>query len=98
MDVLQSEFHGLKTFSTLSSIPGFRDWLDAQLEANDNMLLSESDATALRTAATLPAEEAQPLQVILATSNWIEDEQISAAVEPILMRLCAHYPSQGKGP
>ena len=97
VDVLQSEFHGLKTFSTLSPIPGFRDWLDAQLEATDHMLLSESDATALRTAATLPVEETQPLKVILATSNWIEDEQISAAVEPILMRLCAHYLLKEKG-
>jgi len=96
VDVLQSEFHGLKTFSTLSPIPGFRNWLDDALDA-DNTLVSDSDAANLRAAASLPEEETKPLQVILATSNWIEDDQISAAVEPILMRLCARYLLKEKG-
>ena len=97
VDVLQSEFHGLKTFSTLSPIPGFRDWLDEALKAGENTLVSASDSVALKMAASLPDEEQKPLQAILTASNWIEDEKISAAVEPILMYLCAHYLLNEKG-
>jgi len=32
---LSDEFRGLKNFATLSPITGFRDWLDAHLEADD---------------------------------------------------------------
>tara|TARA_B100000676_G_scaffold313150_1_gene391810 strand:+ start:8030 stop:9436 length:1407 start_codon:yes stop_codon:yes gene_type:complete len=101
VDVLQSEFHGLKTFSTLSPIPGFRKWLDETLQSAGEPfvtgLFTDNDAMALRLAASLPDEEKVPLQTILASSNWIEDERISAAVEPILMRLCAHYLLKEKG-
>ena len=90
VDVLQNEFHGLKTFSTLSPIPGFRAWLDEALNGEES-LITESDITALRDVSGLTAESGNPLQVILAAENWLEDETISAAVEPILMRLCTRY-------
>ena len=90
VDVLQSEFHGLKTFSTLSPIPGFRAWLDEALNSEESLIM-ESDITALRDVSGLTAESGNPLQVILSAENWLEDETISAAVEPILMRLCTRY-------
>ena len=90
VDVLQSEFHGLKTFSTLSPIPGFRVWLDEALNSEESLIM-ESDITALRDVSGLTAESGNPLQVILSAENWLEDETISAAVEPILMRLCTRY-------
>lgn len=96
VDVLQSEFHGLKTFSTLSPIPGFRPWLDDTLDSGDP-LLSEVNAKLLREAAGLPAEINNPLQVILATSNWLDEEIVSAAVQPILTQLCARYILREKG-
>ena len=51
----------------------------------------ESDITALRDVTGLTAESGNPLQVILSADNWLEDETISSAVEPILMRICARY-------
>jgi len=90
VDVLQSEFHGLKTFSTLSPIPGFRAWLDEALNSEESLIM-ESDITALRDVSGLTAESGNPLQAILSAENWLEDETISAAVEPILMRLCTRY-------
>ncbi len=96
VDVLQSEFHGLKTFSTLSPIPGFRSWLDAALIGGGS-LISESDITAIRNVAGLTVESGDPLQIILAAENWVEDETISSAVEPILMRLCTRYLLKEKG-
>lgn len=96
VDVLQSEFHGLKTFSTLSPIPGFRTWLDKKLDSGDT-LLSENDTTSLREVTGLAAEVKNPLQLILTTSNWLDDQSVSDAVKPILTRLCTHYLLKEKG-
>lgn len=96
VDVLQGEFHGLKTFSTLSPIPGFRKWLDEALEG-EGALVTEAEAASLRNAAAITDENGNPLQTILATSNWLDEENISSAVEPILMRLCTRYLLKEKG-
>jgi malonyl-CoA decarboxylase len=96
VDVLQGEFHGLKTFSTLSPIPGFRNWLDETLGSEES-LLSDSEITHLRETASITVEGANPLQVILATSNWLDEDAICDAVEPVLMRLCTRYLLKEKG-
>lgn len=56
--LLSDEFRNLKCFATLSPIPGFRRWLEERMEADDGTLLSEEEATAIRTAA--PADLALP--------------------------------------
>jgi malonyl-CoA decarboxylase len=96
VDVLQGEFHGLKTFSTLSPIPGFRNWLDDVL-AGEEKLLSDSEISNLRETASITEEAGNPLQVIFGTSNWLEEDTICDIVEPILMRLCARYLLKEKG-
>ena len=96
VDVLQGEFHGLKMFSTLSPIPGFRIWLDESLSGEEK-LLSDSEISNLREAASITEEAGNPLQVILATANWLEEEAICDAVEPVLMRLCIRYLLKEKG-
>src|SRR3546814_13740707 len=37
-DLLAAELRGLKTFATLSPIPGFRTWLDPPLEAGGDQI------------------------------------------------------------
>ena len=96
VDVLQSEFHGLRTFSTLSPIPGFRSWLDEALCSGDT-LVNEMDYVSLCEAAGFGAEVKNPLQEILSTSIWLDDEIIENAVQPILMRLCTRYLLEEKG-
>jgi len=96
VDELQGEFSGLKTFSTLSPIPGFRNWLDTAL-AGDAPVLNADESEALRKVAALSGETQNPLQIILSTSNWLDDELISNAVMPVLMRLCARYLLKEKG-
>ena len=95
VDVLAAEFPKLKTFSTLSPIPGFRNWLEGKFEATESFL-SSGEADALRAAAGLEEGE-DPLKVVLSASNWQDDEKVCAALEPILMRLCAGYLSDEKG-
>jgi malonyl-CoA decarboxylase len=97
--LLASEFPALKTFATLSPVPGFRRWMEARLAAEEPgsgpALMSDEEATALRTAA--PAEQAAAetgavaLQRILARRFWWRDAAMRRAAEPVILRLCARY-------
>ncbi len=95
VEVLSAEFRNIKTFATLSPIPGFRRWLDARLTEEDGNLLSEEESSALRTAAPaeLPAAAngRDALAAILARRNWWRDAAMLRAAEPVLIRLSARY-------
>ena len=95
VDLLSAEYRNLRTFATLSPIPGFRTWLARRLQGEDAGLLSEEEATSLRTAAPaeLPAPDTagEALQSILARRGWSRDPVVLRAVEPVLVRLCATY-------
>ena len=95
VDLLSTEYRNLRTFATLSPIPGFRTWLARRLQGEDAGLLSEEEATSLRTAAPaeLPAPETagEALQSILTRRGWSRDPVVLRAVEPVLVRLCAAY-------
>jgi malonyl-CoA decarboxylase len=60
-------------------------------------LLSDTEMSNLREAASVTVEGGNPLQVILATSNWLDEDAICDAVEPVLMRLCTRYLLKEKG-
>jgi malonyl-CoA decarboxylase len=80
---LSAEFRNIKTFATLSPIPGFRRWLE---EAGEG-LLAEEEEKAL--AAALPGE-GPALARLLAGREALRGEAAKAA-EPVLTRLCARY-------
>ena len=73
---LQRELPQLRTFATLSPIPGFRRWLDAERAAVDGGLL---DAAARSTLSRLDMP------------GWTEDEAALETLRPLLTGLCAHY-------
>lgn len=86
---LRLKFPKLKTFATLSPVPGFAAWLKE---------------TAADNAATLPMTEILPvtalaankdagaaLHALLAEPEWPNDTRKARALEPVLMRLCARY-------
>lgn len=73
--VLTSEMKNIKTFATLSPIPGFRAWLDKQLVDEDNKLFS--------------GEERGLLNVL--DTQWHKDKKLSVALKPLLLRLAAYY-------
>lgn len=87
---LSAEFPNLKTFATLSPIPGFRRWLDRQIQGSDTQLLAEDEAKALIALGTGEAGPAA-LAGALARRGWVRDPAIAKVVEPILVRLCARY-------
>ena len=102
VELLALEFRNIKTFATLSPIPGFRRWLDEQLAKPDSNLLSEEESASLRTAAPAeaPAAETGPaaMAAILARRGWTRDAAMRRAMEPALVRLGARYLlSEGRG-
>lgn len=87
---LSNEFRNLKTFATLSPIPGFRTWLDGKLAANEPGLLSDEEAASLMSA--MPAEHGgAALGGILGRRHWWKEPGLHKTAEPVLMRLCARY-------
>ncbi len=89
VDLLKAELPSLRTFSTLSPIPGFRRWLDHQFE-QDAVLLRPADARALAAVAQVEGGN-EALRRLLATDSWHLDERIRDALQEPLMRLCAQY-------
>jgi malonyl-CoA decarboxylase len=95
VELLGAEFRNLKTFATLSPIPGFGKWLGAKLAEGDAALLSEEEATSLRAAAPGDASTketgTQALDAILKHRSWFRDPALQKAAEPVLTRLAARY-------
>jgi malonyl-CoA decarboxylase len=90
VEELSGEFRNLKTFATLSPIPGFRRWLDQTLAANDHDLLSPEESASLGSA--FPAESgAKSLAGLVAKRGWWDVPGLRKTAEPVLVRLCARY-------
>ena len=90
VEELSAEFRNLKTFATLSPIPGFRRWLDPLLATDAPDLLSEDEAKGLQEANPTDTGPAA-LAGILAQRSWWRDAVFREAAEPVLTRLCAAY-------
>ncbi len=74
---LMSELPGLKTFATLSPIPGFGAWLRSARAPNEpGPLIKPEDQAALGA---------------LEAVGWHQDPRRAESLRGLLMRLCAHY-------
>ena len=86
---LSDEFKKIKTFATLSPIPGFGKWLTQQLEAEDESLFTATEAKILcRLGKESNANKA--LSSILA-GKWQENVTTCNALKPVITRLCSYY-------
>ncbi|HRZ25107.1 MAG TPA: malonyl-CoA decarboxylase, partial [Candidatus Contendobacter sp.] len=97
VDELAGEFKNLKTFATLSPIPGFRAWLDRKLsEPGTDMeaeWLTPNDRKAL---AARTGNEPASLKTLLQTPDWFKKPELAKALKPALPRLCASYLAKEK--
>ena len=95
VELLEAELRSLRTFATLSPIPGFRGWLDPKLSEGAAGLLTSSlltDEESASLVSAMPAENgAQALAAILAKRNWWREPGLSKTAGPVLERLCARY-------
>jgi len=90
VDELRAELPNLKTFATLSPVPGFRHWLDKMLDETEvapwELVLDGALAEAAGTGSGRDG-----LRTILARHDWHRDEAAVAALRPVLEPLAARY-------
>ena len=101
VELLSHDFPNLKTFATLSPIPGFARWLDGQLKDEQAVLLSSADRKAL-TALGEGANDGALLSNLLGRINDPSDEVLAdpALVDALklpMMKLAARYVLIAKG-
>jgi malonyl-CoA decarboxylase len=89
VEQLTVEFPKLKTFATLSPVPGFRKWLDARLKAKDASLFGPEEAT--RVARSAGVDDAFDGLLHLMERELDKDDQAASAVAPVVTHLAARY-------
>lgn len=73
---LKRELPHLKTFVTLSPVPGFAAWLQRERES--------------RTAGAIPGKDRAVLRA-LDDENWLRSAESTKSLKPALLRAAAHY-------
>ena len=86
---LARELPNLRTFATLSPVPGFRAWLIRKLQEQGEELLSPDERAEIAQAAG-EADAAAGLKALL-NRRWLDDAAAEAALRPVLLRLCARH-------
>jgi malonyl-CoA decarboxylase len=88
---LSEEFPGLKTFATLSPIPGFMRWLDGAFAEGKTGLLSATERKALTAVTGKSGGAKGALKALLADTGWVKEPKTAATLKPIMLRLVARY-------
>ena len=94
VDCLTQDFDNLKNFATLSPIPGFRRWLDRELNEHGDSLLSPAERERLQETMAGNGLVAQGLPVLAAAlglPDWYRDDSAAKALRGPLTRLGAQY-------
>jgi malonyl-CoA decarboxylase len=97
VDDLSREFKQIKTFATLSPIPGFRRWLEGRLTQGEPGLLTAAEHKAL-THVTGGMGAKGSLKALLAEPDWTAEPLLAEALEGPLTRLAARYLTREKRP
>ncbi|MGH6973937.1 MAG: malonyl-CoA decarboxylase [Stellaceae bacterium] len=87
-DMLAAELPHLKTYTTLSPIPGFSAWLEKRVQDEGNDLLTEEERAAI---AALPGDDQGGFAALIARPDWNADAAVVEVLKAPLMRLCARY-------
>ncbi len=80
----------IKTFATLSPVPGFRRWLDSQTAGAGGDLLTSAETQRLESFSDADSGTGA-LMELLSRPTWHRDEAVAAVLGPVLTRLCAIY-------
>ncbi len=90
VDSLAAELPHLKTYATLSPIPGFRAWLDKRIPEEGEALLTPAERKTMQ--QLLPRDLAtQGIGDLLGRPRWYAEEPVAQALKPALLRLAARY-------
>ncbi|XP_066919103.1 malonyl-CoA decarboxylase, mitochondrial-like isoform X2 [Clytia hemisphaerica] len=80
VEELRREFHNMKTFVTLSPIPGFKRWLDQQIK-------NHKEGVSSRYGDLLESSAMEHLR----DDGWVKDMKKCNQLQPVLQSLCARY-------
>lgn len=90
VDDLSREFKQIKSFATLSPLPGFRKWLnDRLIQGEPGLLTAAEHKTLSRASGGLGGKGS--LKALLAESDWIAQPELAEALAGPLTRLAARY-------
>jgi malonyl-CoA decarboxylase len=90
VDHLARDLAKIKTYATLSPIPGFAGWLHERIEQTGDELLTADELSRLQ--GLMPDLSGTLLLDSLAKlDGWFRQDELRAAVKSPLMRLCAQY-------
>jgi malonyl-CoA decarboxylase len=89
VDQLAAELPHLKTYATLSPMPGFRAWLDKRIAEKGDDLLLAAERKALEALPGTAQERG--LAQLLGRRKWHEDDAVAQALRAPLLRLAARY-------
>jgi malonyl-CoA decarboxylase len=89
VEELLAEFPKLKTFATLSPVPGFRKWLDARVAAKDHSLFGRHERERLchEAGGKDPCDAFAQLML----RGFVAEAQPPESLRGTLMHLCARY-------
>ena len=88
VDDIARDLPNIRTFATLSPVPGLRSWLDRRLDSGEALLL---DGERRLLAAALQVDDADFRTALDRHAAGSEDHAWQEALRPPLLRLCAHY-------
>lgn len=86
---IQSTHPWMRTFATLSPVPGFSRWLERACGEGDLPLGKRQAAVLKRLSAN--ASGGEWIMKVLKNRGWHRDPALSDSLQPILSSLCAHY-------
>lgn len=86
---LQSSHPWIRTFATLSPVPGFMRWLENACRSGELPLSRRLQLVVKRQCSANASGEW--LREVLNSPGWHRDEALCAALETVLTGLCAHY-------
>lgn len=95
VDDLVRDLPNLKSFATLSPIPGFRDWLREHSNGDQMTLFDDSEFKSLE-SVTGTADPIAAIESLLEQPDWMNRTDLTSVLEPILMRMCARYLVQSR--
>ena len=93
-EMLAADFPKLKVFATLSPVPGFRRWLDAEAKRKSADFFGRQERERLCEAADVKDPHEALAQLLL--RGFAAEAHPPESVRPTLMRLCAHYLVEAK--
>ncbi|XP_033118621.1 malonyl-CoA decarboxylase, mitochondrial-like [Anneissia japonica] len=93
---LRAEFPNMNIFSSLSPIPGFRDWLlqeiNKQIRGSTEKLFLQDELSVLQQHLASKREDVvAQVKELIHSNSWSESESLTGALKPPLCRLCARY-------